>query len=89
MAQNLIRKISLLGDSFVDKTSIKKRYLGFEFEFGYLATIGDDFSIKEMEYKKTKIKFMIWNLSGQEQYFTVKNGYYLGSRGIILVYDIK
>lgn len=81
-------KLSLLGDGYVGKTSIKRNYMGKKFTATYLATIGADFSIKETNHRGKPIKYMIWDLAGQQAYAAVRSGYYLGSKGIVLVYDV-
>lgn len=81
-------KICLLGDGYVGKTSIKRRYLGMKFKATYLATIGADFSLKVQEFKNTLIKYLIWDLAGQQRYSDVRSSYYVGTKGIMLVYDV-
>ena len=91
-------KICLLGDGFVGKTSIKRRYLGMKFKSTYMATIGADFSLKEQEYTASDpndsstnhtivIKYLIWDLAGQEKYSNIRASYFMGAKGVMLVYD--
>lgn len=89
----LTSKVVLLGDGSVGKTSIKKRFVGLEFEGTYMATMGADFTIKEHKYKAhdgTQViaKFMIWDIAGQTRYNAVRPHYYLGSHSALLVYDV-
>lgn len=89
----LTSKVVLLGDGSVGKTSIKKRFVGLQFEGTYMATMGADFTIKEHKYhthdgKDIIVKFMIWDLAGQTRYNAVRPHYYLGSHSALLVYDV-
>ena len=89
----LTSKVVLLGDGSVGKTSIKKRFVGQQFEGTYMATMGADFTIKEHKYNTKDgntvlIKFMIWDLAGQTRYNAVRPHYYIGSHSALLVYDV-
>lgn len=83
-ARGSVRKIVLVGDPAVGKTSIRQRYMGRGFQANYMSTIGADFAIKRIN----DTALQIWDLAGQPLYKTVRDGYYKGSQGIILVYDI-
>ncbi len=89
----LTSKVVLLGDGSVGKTSIKKRFVGLQFEGTYMATMGADFTIKEHKYKTSDgnniiLKFMIWDLAGQTRYNAVRPHYYVGSHSALLIYDV-
>ena len=89
----LTSKVVLLGDGSVGKTSIKKRFVGLQFEGTYMATMGADFTIKEHKYHTSDgndilLKFMIWDLAGQTRYNAVRPHYYVGSHSALLVYDV-
>jgi small GTP-binding protein len=82
-----------MGDGSVGKTSIKKRFIGLQFEGTYMATMGADFTIKEHKYtskdgKEVLIKFMVWDLAGQTRYNAVRPHYYIGSHSALLIYDV-
>ena len=57
-----IGKVVLVGDGGVGKTAIKERYMGKGFSSEYLSTVGADFVLKEMVFKKVKMKLQIWDL---------------------------
>ena len=84
-------KIALLGDGGVGKTSIRKSYLGEAFSSEYLLTLGADFAMKTTSLNSSKepkqIKFQIWDLSGQLRFSQVRQGYYNGCFGGILIFD--
>ena len=85
-------KICLLGDGAVGKTALRERYLGKQFSSGYVMTIGADFAVKKTQISteegKKSVKFQIWDLAGQPRFNSVRELYYKGSHGGLLVFDI-
>ncbi|MFX1533606.1 MAG: Rab family GTPase [Promethearchaeota archaeon] len=81
-------KIVLGGDGAVGKTSLRKNYMGEQFEIEYLQTMGADFALYETEIGDTIIKYQIWDLAGQPIFSEVVKGYYEGCAGAMMVYDV-
>lgn len=81
-------KIILLGDSGVGKTSIVNRYIKGEYDEKSLATIGVEIQQLFLTNGNERIKFNIWDTSGQEKYHSLAPQYYRNIDGVILVYDI-
>ncbi len=85
-------KVCLLGDGAVGKTALRERYLGKQFSSGYVMTIGADFAVKKTQIKteegEKEVKFQIWDLAGQPRFNSVRELYYKGSHGGLLVFDI-
>jgi small GTP-binding protein len=85
-------KVCLLGDGAVGKTALRERYLGKQFSSGYVMTIGADFAVKKTEIATEEgaksVKFQIWDLAGQPRFNSVRELYYKGSHGGLLVFDI-
>lgn len=85
-------KVCLLGDGAVGKTALRERYLGKQFSSGYVMTIGADFAVKKTqittEEGEKEVKFQIWDLAGQPRFNSVRELYYKGSHGGLLVFDI-
>ncbi|PWI48753.1 hypothetical protein CEE45_05030 [Candidatus Heimdallarchaeota archaeon B3_Heim] len=88
----LLMKVCLLGDGAVGKTALRERYLGKQFSSGYVMTIGADFAVKKTQISteegKKSVKFQIWDLAGQPRFNSVRELYYKGSHGGLLVFDI-
>ena len=77
-------KIILIGDQGVGKTSIRRRYFGKGFSNSYLPTLGADFAIKTLDDHILQI----WDLAGQKAFEQVRQQYYNGAHGAILVFDL-
>ena len=82
-------KLIVLGDSGVGKTNIIHRYITDTFSTETKATIGVEFFIKTFRVNNDIIKLEIWDTAGQERYKSITSAYYKGSKGALLVYDIK
>ncbi len=83
-----VLKIVLIGDGGVGKTAIRERYLGHGFKAQYLLTIGADFAMQDSTIAGESIRFQIWDLAGQQRFDAVREVYYKGSVGALLVYDV-
>jgi Ras-related protein Rab-6A len=87
---NYVYKLSVIGDGGVGKTSMAQRYVHGIFEADYRATIGTFISKKECKFEElnTSVKFMIWDLAGQNQFERLWPDYLTDSRAGIIVFDI-
>ncbi|MFW9904269.1 MAG: Rab family GTPase [Candidatus Thorarchaeota archaeon] len=83
-----VLKIVLIGDGGVGKTAIRERYLGKGFKAQYLLTIGADFAMRDDVIRGESIRYQIWDLAGQQRFDAVREVYYKGSVGALLVYDV-
>lgn len=85
-------KIVLIGEEAVGKTTLRKKFMGEKFPVSYLATIGADFAKKDirliLEGKEYLIEVLIWDLAGQDSYKLIRESFYEGSAGALLVVDI-
>jgi small GTP-binding protein len=86
------KKIVLLGDSAVGKTSLIRRYVFDLFEDSYIATIGSKVTMKELKIKRpdrnVDLTFMIWDLIGREGYHALHARTFVGVHGALLVADL-
>jgi len=80
-----IRKIVMLGNPAVGKTSLVRKYVDNMFDEKYLSTIGAHPTKKEIVLGGDKIILMIWDLAGQN--FALHSAYYSGAAGALLVCD--
>jgi len=82
-------KILIVGDGAVGKTSTINRFVTGEYKNGYKTTIGSQFIVKLVPLSNDKTAYLqIWDIAGQARFMAVRNMYYRGAAGIILVYDI-
>ncbi len=81
-------KVCLIGDGYVGKTSIRRRYLGKVFKSSYIATIGVDFAQKSLTIDGGQALLVIWDIAGQPLWQGLRKRYYEGASGIVLVYSV-
>src|SRR3972149_5378948 len=93
-ARELTKKICLLGDPSVGKTSLIRRFVLDEFDDKYLSTIGTKVSKKLLSVEiperdmKVKLTLMIWDVAGQQEYRMFHKMYLKGVEGAFSVGDI-
>ena len=81
-------KVCLIGDGYVGKTSLRRKYLREGFKRSYIPTLGVDFCQKSLNYKGTPTNLVIWDIAGQVAFQNLRRRYYEGSSGIILIYSV-
>lgn len=81
-------KTVLIGDAAVGKTSIRRKYLGEGFITSHIATLGVDFAQKYVHHAGETHRLIIWDLSGQAGFESVRRHYYHGCSSLILIYSI-
>jgi small GTP-binding protein len=86
------RKILLLGDGAVGKTSLIRRFVVDKFSDDYITTIGTKVTKKDLRIespgKITDLTFMIWDVLGQKGYRGIQESSFQGAKGALLVYDV-
>ena len=81
-------RLCLLGDAGVGKTSLITRFCDNSFKGTYNNTIGVDFRLVTLKYKKIISKIHIWDTAGQERFRSLALNYINNSHGFAFVYDI-
>jgi len=86
------RKILLLGDGAVGKTSLIRRFVVDKFSDDYITTIGTKVTKKDLRLespgKVTDLTFMIWDVLGQKGYKGIQESSFQGAKGALLIYDV-
>jgi small GTP-binding protein len=84
------KKICLLGEYAVGKTSLVRRYVNDVFDDLYILTIGVKVTSKEIliKEKSAKFTFAIWDIGGHLDPNDVPETYYINTAGAILVCDL-
>lgn len=89
MNTTIQKKICMLGDFAVGKTSLVRRFVEGSFDDRYLTTIGVKVSRRPVELPQSKtINLLIWDLAGGEEFTGVQTSYIQGSSGALLVCDL-
>jgi small GTP-binding protein len=92
MSRKVIKKVCLLGDSAVGKTSLVRKYVYDTFDDKYIATIGTKTVKKELvvDYfgKPLNLTLMIWDILGQKEYRRMQAMSFEGTSGALMVSDI-
>lgn len=88
----LSKKVCLLGEFAVGKTSLIRRFVYDRFDDKYISTIGVKVSRKSMvvpnDEQLTDLTMMLWDLAGNEEFTQVRASYLRGSAGAVLVCDL-
>jgi small GTP-binding protein len=84
----MLKKICMLGDFAVGKTSMIRRYVLDEFDDRYITTLGTKISKKVLHLGKFELTFQIWDIIGNINYHKLQSQYYLGSEGAFIIFDV-
>lgn len=82
------KKILLLGDFSVGKTSLIRRYIDGTFDDRYLTTIGVKISKKMLQLDNIECELIIWDVEGNTPNKKIPTSYYKGASGAIFVADV-
>ena len=83
-----VYKIIVIGDPAVGKTSLINRFIQDQFESEYKETIGTNILKKVVKLKEDIVNFTMWDIAGQERWTDMRQVYYKGAAGAIIVYDV-
>ena len=88
------RKVCLVGDFSVGKTSLIRRFVDDRFSDEYLSTVGVKLSQKPVNLKGEDgqdklVDLFIWDIEGQTQFKGIAPSYLQGAKGAIIVADVK
>ena len=87
------RKIIILGEGGVGKTTLLHRYVSNIFMDSTKMTIGTDFFIKKVDLSIDnavyQLTLLLWDFAGQERFRFILNEYIKGAEGIILAFDLS
>lgn len=81
------KKICLVGDFGVGKTSLIRRFVQGLFSDQYLSTVGVKISRKTLE--SANLQLLIWDLEGHTKFKSIAPSYLQGSSGVIIVADVS
>jgi small GTP-binding protein len=88
----IAKKICLLGDFAVGKTSLVRRFVYNLFSDEYISTIGVKVSRKTVvvphNEEVVELTMLLWDLAGSEEFDRVRANYLRGAAGGLLVCDL-
>ena len=88
------KKICLIGDYGVGKTSLIRRFVDRQFSDKYLSTVGVKISRKSIELsdseqqKNITLQLLIWDIEGSTKFKGISASYFQGAKGAIIVGDV-
>lgn len=82
------KKICLIGDFGVGKTSLVRRFVSNVFSDDYITTVGVKIETKVVNLShENSLKLVIWDIAGTDNLDSLKMSYLQGASGYILVVD--
>jgi small GTP-binding protein len=88
MTTTIQKKICLLGDFGVGKTSLVNRFVEGRFDDKYLSTIGVKISRKTLTRSYGEMNMLVWDLAGSNGFETSSSTYMQGATGALIVCDL-
>jgi small GTP-binding protein len=92
---DMVKKVCLLGDMGVGKTSLVRRFVTDQFDDKYLSTIGAKVTKKERimavpgSPMRINLILMIWDVAGNQDYPQFYDMYLKGMEGVLSVADLS
>lgn len=82
-------KVLSLGSAGTGKSCLIKRFCEDRFVTKYITTIGVDYGVKPVQVDGSEVRVNFWDLSGQPEFFEIRNEFYKDTQGVMLVYDVS
>jgi small GTP-binding protein len=83
------KKICLLGEFAVGKTSLVRRFIEERFDDRYLSTIGVKISRRQLMRPYGKLNLLLWDLAGSDEFNgQIRANYLRGAAGALIVCDL-
>ncbi len=82
------KKVCLLGDFAVGKTSLIRRFVEGTFDDKYLSTIGVKISRKPLQRDNYVLNMLVWDLAGGDDFSKMESSYLRGASAALIVCDL-
>ena len=95
MSVTISKKMCMIGDFGVGKTSLIRRLVDRQFSDEYLSTVGVKISRKSIILENTKqeevvtAQLLIWDLEGHTKFKGIAPTYLQGASGVLIVADVS
>jgi DnaJ family protein C protein 27 len=86
--ENVIFKITSVGNSEVGKSCLIKRYCEGRFVKRYITTIGVDYGVKKLTLDGHSVSINFFDLSGNKDYKSIRTDFYQDTSGVLMCYDV-
>jgi len=83
----LKKKICMVGEFGVGKTSLVRRFVDSIFSERYLTTVGVKIDRKDVTVGSASVTLMLWDLAGEDELTPLNLSHLRGASGYILVVD--
>jgi hypothetical protein len=80
-------KVCMIGASAVGKTSLVARFVSSVFSERYVTTIGVRIHARRVQLGERVVDLIIWDLSGEDEFQSVRPSYLRGASGYLVVID--
>lgn len=84
-----VKKVLLVGNFGVGKTSLIRRFVLNEFSEDYISTIGVRVSTKMINVESEEMKLLIWDVAGTNDDEKIPKAYFLGASAAMYVFDLN
>ncbi len=84
----IAKKVCLLGDFGVGKTSLVRRYVEGRFDDRYLSTVGVKISRKEVSGEAHTVQLIVWDVEGNTKFRGIAPSYMQGAAAALIVADV-
>lgn len=81
------KKICMLGEFAVGKTSLVRRFVHSIFSDAYQTTIGVKIDKKSVTLDHGEIELILWDINGEDEFMEVQSAYLRGASGCVYVID--
>jgi len=81
------KKICMLGSFSVGKTSLVRRKVDGIFSDKYLTTVGVKIDNLDTKFEDQKVKLVLWDIHGDDEFQRIQASYLRGSAGFFFVVD--
>jgi small GTP-binding protein len=95
MSVTISKKMCMIGDFGVGKTSLIRRFVDQQFSDEYLSTVGVKISRKSITLENIKqqenvtAQLLIWDLEGHTKFKGIAPTYLQGASGVLIVADVS
>lgn len=81
------KKICMIGNFAVGKTSLVARFVHSIFSDNYLSTVGVKVDRKQVAVEGTDLNMILWDIEGKDDFGSLQHAYLRGAAGYFLVAD--